>query len=63
MLPACEDALDYALEESTLENRIMAREACVLPDEVRVGKVMVNGVDRRKPKVRLLLAGICGRSG
>lgn len=53
MLPACEDALDIALEDSTVLSRMAARDACVLPDEVRFGEVLANGADRRKPKVSL----------
>lgn len=55
MLPACEDALDIALEESTVSNRVAARQACVLPEEVRFGEVLANGADRRKPKVNTIL--------
>ena len=55
ILPACEDALDIALEDSTVSNRVAARQACVLPEEVRFGEVLANGADRRKPKVITIL--------
>jgi hypothetical protein len=63
MLPACEDALDIALEDSTVSTRVAAREACVLPEEVRLGNVLANGADRRKPKVNCgLCLGVVGPS-